>query len=456
MALITSKSQLNVGTELLIDEATREWELLAAGNLVAKDGVNLQAVYSKLVDLWNTSTYNDSTMPMRAGNVKAGNYIFGQDDSGQFNGWKPKNQATIDMLRNGGFLQYDAAGTLIEVYSGQVGLGVINSGAQPYSIADVGESPIDFPFDDQPNVPKKIYGDINNGNFDFRNASPKVFVREQGYLYTSSTLADTNSSLGGDIASFLLNNRIDDKITATDAEIESLPLYTGMSYSSYAANQQKDIGGVNYPFRRIVNANGGTIEEAYTYAQYLLRQSTDINTLTAVEIGKITDDFGSFNGSDFIAAQGVYFENLATASQSQMKLTDQTGTANIVFPSVAGGSLSFTPNMVTGGNGTYTLFYKTPVTGQPYGTGTGQVIVEDAAGNPITGNITNGSIPFDFAFSQNTQAGFAGGTTREVVLVGINPGYAKFQKFEGTISNSTTLVFSLVSQDDTAHEDYAA
>ena len=86
MALITSRNDLNVGTEILIDEAAREWELVATGNLNAKDGVNQQAVYSKFVDLWSTSTYQDSPMPSRAGNVKAGNYIFGQDDSGDFNG----------------------------------------------------------------------------------------------------------------------------------------------------------------------------------------------------------------------------------------------------------------------------------------------------------------------------------------------------------------------------------
>ena len=66
MAKITSRAQLNVGTEIVIDEPGRTIRLVAAGNLVAKDGVTLQAVYSKLVDLWATATYQDSPFPMYA------------------------------------------------------------------------------------------------------------------------------------------------------------------------------------------------------------------------------------------------------------------------------------------------------------------------------------------------------------------------------------------------------
>lgn len=66
MAKITSQSQLVVGTEIVIDEAAKTIQLLEAGNLIFKDGVTLQAVYSKLVSLWATSTYQDSPFPMYA------------------------------------------------------------------------------------------------------------------------------------------------------------------------------------------------------------------------------------------------------------------------------------------------------------------------------------------------------------------------------------------------------
>lgn len=59
MAKITSKSLLNVGTEIIINEPAKTIQLVEAGNLVAKDGVTFQAIYSKCVDLWATASYQD-------------------------------------------------------------------------------------------------------------------------------------------------------------------------------------------------------------------------------------------------------------------------------------------------------------------------------------------------------------------------------------------------------------
>ena len=58
MAKITTRAQLNVGTELLINETNRTIGFAVAGNSVAKDGCTGQALYSKLVDLWSTATYS--------------------------------------------------------------------------------------------------------------------------------------------------------------------------------------------------------------------------------------------------------------------------------------------------------------------------------------------------------------------------------------------------------------
>ena len=57
MAKITNKAQLNVGVELTLDTALSTFTLNVAGNLVAKDGVTIQALYSKFIDLWTTSAY---------------------------------------------------------------------------------------------------------------------------------------------------------------------------------------------------------------------------------------------------------------------------------------------------------------------------------------------------------------------------------------------------------------
>ena len=62
MPKIISRALINVGTELTVDEPGKTFTLNVAGNLVAKDGVTLQALYSKFVELWATVTY----VPARA------------------------------------------------------------------------------------------------------------------------------------------------------------------------------------------------------------------------------------------------------------------------------------------------------------------------------------------------------------------------------------------------------
>ena len=117
MPKITSKAQLNVGTELLIDESSRTIQLAQAGNLVAKDGVTLQALYSKLVDLWTTSTYQDSPFPMYAIDALSGQFQFGTDGS-SYSGWRPLNDATRQMLRDGGWSEFNDSGELVRQYVG--------------------------------------------------------------------------------------------------------------------------------------------------------------------------------------------------------------------------------------------------------------------------------------------------------------------------------------------------
>ncbi len=95
MAKLVSKSSLNVGTELTINEAARTITLNAAGNLVAKDGVTWQALYSKLVDLWATSTYQDSPFPCYAIDSLSGQFQIGTDGA-TFSGWTFNDDASRD------------------------------------------------------------------------------------------------------------------------------------------------------------------------------------------------------------------------------------------------------------------------------------------------------------------------------------------------------------------------
>ena len=102
---ITDGDLLVVGTELTLDTTAKTIKLNQAGNLVYKDGVTLQALYSKFIKLWETSTYNKFPFPMYVIDAKSGQFQFGTD-GGTYNGWKPLDDTTRQALRDGGWSEY--------------------------------------------------------------------------------------------------------------------------------------------------------------------------------------------------------------------------------------------------------------------------------------------------------------------------------------------------------------
>lgn len=446
MAKITSKSQLNVGTEIVIDEPGRTIQLVAAGNLVAKDGVTLQAVYSKLVDLWATATYQDSPFPMYAIDALSGQYAIGTDGA-TYSTWTWYDDTTRNMLRDGGWSEYAGSSSITQQFAGFIGLGSINSGAQPYYHLAATDSPTNFPFTDQFNVGVKVYGDATHGNFDKRTYA-KAFCREYGKRYASSVLADTGSTAtGANKQNFLIANSDDLKIQAADGAMTGAP-YSGINVSYYTANQTRSIGGSNYDFKIIIEGNNATLEQIYTKVQYLLRQGTDINTsgTAGTKIGKIQSDLLTFVGDTLVTSTSVYIDNIQSADSNRIEFYDDGGTKR-TNPYTAAGTISFNAPLVGAGS-SYRLFFTSPPgAGNDYGEA-GAITVNDASGTPITGTISAASIAFTYDYDGNTQGGFTAGTDRPVTLVGIRPGAGKFVAATGTLTRSKTIALSLVAEVD--------
>ncbi len=86
MAKITNKSGLNIGTELTVNVTSRTITLNIAGNLVAKDGVTWQALYSKLIQLWESPTYNEHPFPFYTIDALSGQFNIGFDGT-RYNNW---------------------------------------------------------------------------------------------------------------------------------------------------------------------------------------------------------------------------------------------------------------------------------------------------------------------------------------------------------------------------------
>jgi hypothetical protein len=456
MAKITSKAQLNVGTELVINEPARTIQLVQAGNLIFKDGVTLQALYSKLVDLWATATYQDSPFPMYAIDALSGQFQIGTDGA-TFSGWAWADTNTRNALRDGGWSEYDDTGALLAQYAGFVGLGNITpeTTVQPYYHIDPADSPSNFPFTDQFNVGVKVYGDIANGNFDKRTYA-KAFVREYGKKFKSSVLADTGATgTGANKVNFLISNEDDLKITGllgavqatADTAMSGAP-YNGITVAYYTANQTRTIAGVSRNFKIIIEGNGGTLEQIYAKVQYMLRQGTDINTggTDGSKIGKIQNELLAFVGDTLVTSQSVYIDDVLPADSNRVEFYDDTNTKR-VNNYTAAGTLEFN-SVLVGAGSSYRLMYTSPPgAGNDYGE-SGAVTVNDALGTPIAGTIATGVIPFDFDWNGNTQAGYAIETERPVTLVAIRPGSGKFAVGTGTITQSKGIKISAVAEQD--------
>jgi hypothetical protein len=454
MSKITSKSGLVVGTNLVINEPAKTIQLLEAGGLVFKDGVTWQALYSKLVDLWATATYQDSPYPAYAIDALSGQFQIGTDGA-TFSGWTFADDATRNALRNGGWSEYSAAGALLQQFSGFVGLGAVNTGAQPYYHLAATDAPTNFPFDDQFNAGIKVFGDATHGSFDKR-AYAKTFCREYGKKFKSSVLADTGASVtGANSQSFLISNEDDLKIlgllgsdkTAGDALMSGAP-YSGITVAYYTANQTRTINSVSCNFKVIIDGNGATLEQVYAKVQYMLRQGTDINTggTAGAKIGKIQADLLAFVGDTLVTSASVFVDDIQTADSNRIEFYDDSNTKR-TNPYTAAGTMSFN-GVLVGAGSSYRLMYTAPTgAGNDFGE-SGAITVLKADGvTPISGTISAGSIGFDFDYDGSTAGGTAG-TDKAVTLIGIKPGTGKYAVATGTLTRSKGISLSLVAESD--------
>lgn len=442
MAKITDPDLLIVGTELTVDTTAKTFTLTQAGNLVYKDGVTLQALYSKFIKLWETSTYNKFPFPMYVIDAKSGQFQIGTD-GGTFNGWKPANDTTRQALRDGGWSEYLANGTLDRQYVGIVSLGDVNSGAQLYYQRNAADVPSNFTFTDEVNEGILVY---QNGSLDKRSYF-QAFVREYGKKYKASTLADTGqSATGAYTVNVLLSNEDDLKIQTTDGNMTNAP-YSGITVTYYGSDQSKTIGGSSYPFRVVVNGNNATLEQIYTKVQYLLRQATDIDAGAGTVIGKTASELCYFVGDTLVTTKGVFIENLQANDLNRIEFYDQNNVKRI-YPYSAAGTMTFNSPLVNGGTGYYRMYFADTVTGD-YGTASA-ITVNDKNGVPITGTISGASISFTFDYDGNIQGGRTAGTDAGIVLVAGNAGSAKPVVVNGTITRAKGISFGCVAETDRA------
>jgi hypothetical protein len=460
MAKITDGDDLNVGTEITLDTSAKTFTLVAAGNLVAKDGVTLQALYSKFIKLWESSTYNKYPFPMYAIDALSGQFQFGTD-GGSPNGWKPSGDTTRQMLRDGGWSEYSNAGVLNRQYVGIVALASgFPSGAQFYYQKDSGGAAANFTFTDAPNEGIQVYGDSTNGNFDNRTYF-KLFCREPNYTFDDAVLGDVGlSATGAFKVSLPISVGTDLKTYSSgspilDAAMSGAP-YSSLSLTWYATDQNKTIGSGSYPFRIIVDNTtaNATLEQIYTWIQYKLRQNSDIDAGSGTVNGKTQASLMSFTGDTLYCSQDVFIDGVLSADLNRIYFIDHNAVQRY-YPYASAGVLNFNSFLTQGGTGYYRMYFTNDDAGDnagdDYGTANA-ITVNDKDTNPIAGSISSGSISFSYDYDGNVQRGTGSdGEDAPVTVVAGNKGIAKPVVATGTISRSKGISISLVAEQDRAY-----
>lgn len=448
MSLITDPSLLlfgnddlasTPGAELVIDTAARTLQLVPGqGDLtLPSSGATGQALYSALKILWkNSNSLIRYPFPMEAITPEQFEFI---------NGWLPADDTTRKAIRTAGWTERDSAGNILRQYAGVISLGTLGASDQPYFQQEANGAATNFAFTGPVNEAVQIFGDINNGNFD-RRSFFQVFAREQQKTYAAANLNDIGvSTMTTIVYRFPLGNATDLKVLVDDAGIVAdAATYGNIDVTYFSVDQNRSIGGVNYPFRVIINGDGKTAEQIYTKVQQLLRSTGDIDSSAGSVIGRTADSLLRFVGDTLITSRGVYIDNFNSNDTNRITFTDQNDITRI-FPFVAAGTIQFNSNLVSDGAAIYRMYFTTlPGANNDFGE-SGAVIVQDSLGSDIAGNITGNSISFTFNYDSNTQGGRSAGTDATVTVVAIGLTTGQYVSTQATITRTTGQNISLVA-----------
>jgi hypothetical protein len=462
--LLADSAADDASTEVFINTTAKTIKLnTGIGDLVAADGVTLKAIWSFLKTQWHTDPHskNLASFPFPMENITDEFFEL-------IEGWTWANSTTEESLRNGGWIVRNASGAVIEHWAGIKAIGAIETDDQLYYNLD--GTAIDFTFLGAINQAVQIIDDPNgDGNYvdGFDNSGAfEIYNREQGQLYAKADLDDIGeaSTKAPKVFSFAVGTGTDLDIIETDGNISTIAPYTGMTITYHAVAQSRSIGGSSYDFGVIIDGNGGTKQEIYSYVQYQLRQLGDIDADADTKTGKLQDALLQFVGSSISSLKvtnpdgggtGVYVDNFDTSEINDWSFTDNLD-AVVSFPTLTPFTINF--NDIAQADSTFKYWvYMTDPDGAPdgdeWGT-TGGLILEDNTPTAITG-LAGGSpsVTYTIAYDTSTQGGRTPGEDINVTVVGIGTeaGGAKYVRTTGVITSSAssvTLVANLDRQYD--------
>jgi hypothetical protein len=328
--LIVSSSEGNLGVDgnIWLDTTNKTFELAPYGSLVAKDGVTGNAIWAKFVDLWTSSSYQPFPFPMNILDARSGQYIFGQDPGGSYNGWKPEGDVTRQMIRDAGWSEYSSGGVLNRQYVGLVALASgFPAGAQFYYQKASSGVAADFTFTDAPNEAIQVFGDSGNGDFDNRTFF-KLFCREEAYLYDDAILGDVGETgTGAYKVALPIAVGADLDITDNDTDVAANTPYTDIKIRYFDGAYSKDVDTDGAP------RSFGIVVDVGTHSGIDGSAPGSGSVLTTSDGGMTID---AFIGGTLTIHEG-------TDAGASFPITDNDATTITVTGTISSGSnLSFT------------------------------------------------------------------------------------------------------------------
>lgn len=505
MAKIVDPDNLTQNVEVTIVSGEKKIQLNVAGNLSdaspgKTSGVTMQALYSFLKEEWkDRDNLNRYKFPLKA--ITAFKFDWQYE-------WAPYDQQTRDLIRDGGWKEV-GAGAAAGKYACIVTLGDFDADTdQAYyqKVSGFAATTTDF---DKTGEVNEAYQALSGEN-DFTDFL-KVFLRVQGKSYSEGNLLVDQgwASVDYDTYRLPISNIDDPNIAASDNTIDTTEPYMSMSVDFLKGNHfvtwqtgvtyhvddvvfndarwyrcilehssqeppngtywesypgERLMGTTYYAFNRIIDGATGTTAKIYEWAQRQLRKAGNINADTEGDgfgtvNGKVAKDLVAFVGSNLNTKPGVYIDNFDVNNQNDITMFDITvdggdltsefipvlSTAR-TFPYASAGTVTFSQNLVSDSAGKFWMFFADA--GGNLFNSNNAIIVNDADGLPISGEINSTSRQFTFDYTYNNQGGRTPNTDAAVVVVAMGLETAEWIYGEFTISRATGLSFPINAADE--------
>lgn len=427
---------VNSATNMLrFDTAAKTIQLVAGGALVAKDGVTGQCLFSKIKEVIKAdATLIKYALPIRE--------MIHDESMELINGWTFLDTTSVKMIRDCGVAYIAPNGAPTAMFACFYTNGAILSGA-PYGTFSSATNASTFAFTHVNigatfgvNELVQIYSDTNadgTPDYDYR-AYAKLFLREGGYTYSEQS----NAEIGYPAMTykkyvFALTHSPDAGVTKNDATVDA---YTGMSIQWYAAAQSASLGTNGpYNFHVLINANGHTFDEVYSWVQRQLRKTTDIDADgTGDRTGAVTPALVFMDGTTLrtkyqTGVGGIHVSNLSAASYNNIAEADDTQ-AYRTYPYTA--AITFNFDSYLQADGANAKFWIYDAATYP---GAGATLLTDASAAPMTGTIGGATASFSYAWTAD----------KNWIGVAVGKNNAKVAVASGTILQSTVNSGSFVA-----------